>query len=204
MDKRREIFLQTTVFPVNPSVSIPSAVNRRDSSVCIYTTPIEILPFNALMNEGVILQYDIPHECLPSFRGLCCSIQYYLTITIIKRDETARFKETKYMNFPFVVYGRGTSKTPHYLQFSSLQCYPLVSIPYETLLSQPPVEDDFYENQRKISTLNNADAAVYAIRDIEFVCTVCVGLSTATYCAGDIITLCLDFEKSVQVCVTVM
>jgi len=194
-----EIFLPMANSAINHSVVIPPALLKPTESVCIFTTPIEQLNFPALAAEGVVLQFDIPVEALPSFRGLSCSILYFLTITYASYnpDGVMNVHQT---HFPFIVYGRGSSSTPQHLGYSGLVTYPLTSIPSESLLSQPAVEDDFYENQRRISAYNSVDAAVYAIRDVEFVCTVCVGLASATYCAGDMVTLCLDFEKNVQQC----
>ena len=136
---------------------------------------------------------------------MLCNTMYCVTLTFLIKDdlidnESELINNTvRHLHFPFAVFGRGSNTTPQLLKYTSLSTYPLVSISRETLLSQPAIEDDFFDNQRRVSTLNNHDGAVYAIRDIDFVCTVCVGLATATYCAGDVITLCLDFEKCVQV-----
>lgn len=46
---------------------------------------------------------------------------------------------------------------------------------------------------------SGGDAPVYAIRDVDFVCTVCLG-GSPIFRPGDCITFCLDFENGVQVC----
>jgi hypothetical protein len=198
----REIFLSTTNSAVNHSLVIPSALLKPADSVCIFTTSLEQLDFSAVLAEGVVLQFEIPVEALPSFRGLSCSILYFVTVTFSTPGADGGM-DVKQTHFPFIVYGRGSAVSPQHLGYSGLVTYPLASVPCESLLSQPAVEDDFYENQRRISAYNSGDAPVYAIRDVEFVCTVCVGLASATYCAGDMVTLCLDFEKNVQQCYAV-
>lgn len=209
----KDIFKADTNFPLNRIPKVPkmpkatNSLNRINDSFCIFTTQMEVLDRTSILNDGMLVQFDIPHDALPTFRGMCCNIMYCLTLTFLIKNslpnEELVNNTVRCLHFPFAVFGRGSGSVPQLLKYSIMTAYPLVSISRETLLSQPAIEDDFYDNQRRVSTLNNNDGAVYAIRDIEFVCTVCVGVATAIYCAGDVISLCLDFEKCVQVVVVV-
>ena len=190
-----ELVLSDRVLSMHKSLTLPAALNNSNESVCIYSTPLEVLPIEALIHDAVCIQFEIPVDIMPSFRGLCCTITYNLCISFGQPN----IDGLKHVYFPFTVFGKGNAAPYNELRYSNLTVLPLTSIPCEALLSQPAIEDDYYDNQRRLSTINHSDAAVYAIRDIEFVCTVCVGLSNATYCPGDIINLCLDFEKNVQV-----
>ena len=194
-----ELIITDNVLNMHKSLVLPAAVSNVEESICIYTTPLEILPIELLIQDAVCVQFEIPADIIPTFRGLCCSISYHLCISFASTHTINSTNEVRRIHFPQTVFGKGNSMPHNELRYSNLSIYPLTALPCETLLSQPAMEDDYYDNQRRLSTINHSDAAVYAIRDVEFVCTVCVGLSSATYCPGDIINLCLDFEKNVQV-----
>jgi hypothetical protein len=102
----QSLFLQTVEYPpIDVITQIPhSNHSNKDNSYCIMCTQKELISLKDILN-GIYLQFNLDFILLPTFRGLCASINYFITISIKSPDE----KIIKEIHFPFYVIGKGIS-----------------------------------------------------------------------------------------------
>merc|ERR1711871_864732 len=130
------IFVKRANKPMDGIVKIPRNLPGGDETFCIFVTPRTQLVGGDLS----LLQFDLPHDAIPSFKGLLASITYFVTV-VVKRDENSYDKsndnneddqeQEKTYHFPFVVLGLGSNAIPQYIRTSSLVAEPLSSFPAE-------------------------------------------------------------------------
>ena len=109
-------FSQAFQYPVEANIKIPKIATPRDSlSFCVYLTPKVTIPTTCLNGEQYFLQFDVPFDSLPSYRGLCAQVFYALSISY-----TDHYGETHQLNFPFVVKGTGSNITPFSVRYVEL------------------------------------------------------------------------------------
>ena len=77
--KPSEMFKTDTNFPLSKPPKTPKLPKtnqnqnqnqRNNYTFCIFTTPMEILDRNAILNDGILIQFDIPHDALPTYKGV--------------------------------------------------------------------------------------------------------------------------------------
>lgn len=91
--------------PVNPAV-----LSAHYSTHCIFMTNKVAVAPSHIFDGGVFLEFEMPKDALPSFKGLCSSINYFASISI---QHTA---STEVFNFPLEVRGSGSARSPYELQ----------------------------------------------------------------------------------------
>jgi len=103
----RQIFVdQVTSYPIDP---------RKDHNgytKCFFASskvPISAAP---LIGQGVVLECELPHGLLPSFKGRAINISYYITLTIQGSSAQTR-------SFHYPIWVGGTSKGHNGLDVTS-------------------------------------------------------------------------------------
>jgi hypothetical protein len=134
-------FPRETALPLDEKVKIPRVSGMHDSH-CVYITPRRMLEEP---DRGCLLQFDIPDDAIPSFRGLLGTTMYFITLTVrsisdhnenpgntnssVVDEENGLDEKT--LHFPFVVSGLGSSLAKQYVRYSDLVSYKLSSFPAE-------------------------------------------------------------------------
>lgn len=70
---------------------------------------------NSAVEAGIYVQCDLPVDLLPTYKGLCCNVQYNFVVTT---SETSGVE--KVSKFPFNIIGKGSSALPYYVRQSTL------------------------------------------------------------------------------------
>jgi hypothetical protein len=115
--KMNDLFLQLQQQSTNmiekyhaPRADPLSSSNSATS--CIFaTTRIPISPSHLTSENGSFLEFFLPIDIIPSFRGLCVNINYYLSIEI----QQPLF--TKFIHFPFTVVGKGINANQYLMRY---------------------------------------------------------------------------------------
>lgn len=82
------------------------------NTFCIFLTTKHIISAQNIHDSGIFVTFDLPLDCIPSYKGLCGSIKYNLELTI--RSELDNLN--KKLQFPFTVIGTGSDQLPHLLR----------------------------------------------------------------------------------------
>jgi hypothetical protein len=208
--------LENTQLTVPP----PLIIGQHHTSSCIFTTSRVALSPSHVFEEGTFLEFEVPDGSLPTFRGLCASVSYFITLTVQYQTET----ET--MNYPLVVQGAGSAAIPYSIRYmhtadydlltpiwsyhristrsnlrhSSLVAYPASSLPVELLLSAPAPG-------YKIAQSDAADDSANAPREVPNVYKICgkehvcdLRLPSKYGIVGRDLEIFLDFQRNVQEC----
>lgn len=109
----------TDVFTDLPGIMIDNVQNVAANPVvlpahysthCIFVTnKIAVAPSH-IFDDGVFLEFEMPKEALPSFKGLCASINYFISVSIQHTSSVEVF------NFPMSMRGSGSARNPYQLQ----------------------------------------------------------------------------------------
>lgn len=91
----------------DPSMAVSSSTSSTNTSCCIFASSRVALSPTTIFEGGTIVEFQLPSNLLPSFRGLCGTINYFVTLTV----QHAVSKET--FDFPISVRGRGSLSTPY-------------------------------------------------------------------------------------------
>jgi hypothetical protein len=183
---------------INPDVlfeKIPLSehISTEDSNFTAYNifhTSIIRLPLEHMqqLHEGLFIQFNIPKDILPTFKGLHGIISYNLVVTA----QHIGINKEQVFYFPFKCSGKG-------YQYSSLQCEhsdmcisPKASLPEDHVFTRI---DDF-------SFLDEVMAAttMYSIRDEKHVCN--ISFSSPVF-QEDFFVLVFDFASCEQRCSSV-
>lgn len=186
-----KLIIQTTQSAVFQKVQIPKSFPLfSNSTYCTFLTSKEVIQVSHLCNDGVFLQFELPHDAYPSFKGLSVTIQYLITISIQLPTGT------KYVHFPFRVSSRGfvmttTSLTPQYIKFSAMSVYSPACLPPEArYLPTTTSESDEARNTCADSQLFDAashTAAATAVANINNIYAI-RGLSDEPLCTMRLLT----------------
>lgn len=77
------------------------------SSALIFTSSkVPVSPTN-LVQKGVFIEFEIPKDALPSFKGLCACINYYASVTVQSTSGTNT------VHFPIIVNAIGSQSKPY-------------------------------------------------------------------------------------------
>ena len=86
---------------------------------CLLVTQQEPVPLEELASEGFFVQFKLPTNMLPSYRGLTARVVYNVSVVIIRTD----LSNPKIFSFPFAVCSKGCATKPYELKFSHLGLY---------------------------------------------------------------------------------
>jgi hypothetical protein len=223
------LFSQSSVFPLESAVTIPKVVFANNAT-CIFVTTREAISVDdfviacsdtpktttnsSLLEEspvsedvrGVFLQFDLPHDVLPSFKGLAVNVTYCLVISVtLPGDATVRTSL-----FHFQVVGAGcanrlepgsTLAAPYQTRVVSLSVIPRVALPSDAcLISMENFITDNVDDQEEAEIgINN----VYNIRDRGLICSMelhSLAPSVVTLHPGGTLDVTLYFENGEQPC----
>ena len=92
------------------SVVDPLPVAANHTSYCIFSTSRVAVSPTHIFERGSFLEFEVPGDILPSFKGLCASINYYITLFI----QFPASNET--IDFPIVITGVGSSSVPYQIR----------------------------------------------------------------------------------------
>jgi len=125
------LFAHTAAFPLEVHVPAPRPpVPFQATAPLVFVTPREVLSHSALLERnGVVVQFDLPADALPTFKGLCTTSSYNLAITVQPPSSPS---VTRY--FPFTVVSKGSSAAPSLVKFSPLSVFPASSLPVDSVL----------------------------------------------------------------------
>lgn len=107
--------------------------------VLVFATAREtVVPVSALAEKnGVVVQFDLPSDALPSFRGLCQTCTYNLAVTVTLPNSEQSSPRT--LLFPFTVVSRGcSSSTPFATRFAAMSVFAASALPQDSVLVPPP------------------------------------------------------------------
>ena len=109
------------------------------SGALVFATSRESVPVSALAEKnGVVVQFDLPGDALPSFRGLCQTCTYNLAVTITLPNSEQSQPNPRTLLFPFTVVSRGSSSTPYATRLSAMSVFPASVLPQDNVLVPPP------------------------------------------------------------------
>jgi len=181
------------------------------SSPCVFLTPREVISPSQLEDaDGVYLQFDLPLDVLPSFRGLCALVCYSICITV----QTP--VETRQLFYPFNVIGRGTKSIPHLIKVSSLSVYAASALPMDNFLvpsswstsavttvaslSFSSVASTLQQEQWSVGGTDSTN--IFNIRDQDLICSLAVEREHPSVPTqpGDELSIRLNFEEAIQPC----
>lgn len=91
-----------------PNDPTPSKISLREkASKCVFsTTKIALSPF-VLVEEGFLLECEIPIDVIPSYRGRGIQINYYITFYLQSSEKSNTY------HFPITINGQGSKLVPY-------------------------------------------------------------------------------------------
>lgn len=199
-------FLNNAAFPLDQSVHSPKVPPSMPATAqCIFATPREVVSRSLLLREGsgAYVQFDLPLDVLPSFKGLCVTTNYNIAVTV-----QSPALGTKHLFFPFLVTGRGSASIPYLIKFSSLSTFSAASLPADNVLvpsmakysSAEGGDDGEDDEELRMSQVRNKNSDIYNIRDKQHICSLTLirsGLH-AHLQAGSNLTVRLCFDDAAQ------
>ena len=128
-----------------------SSVSSHNQNYCIFVTSREDLTnyfFDKTPNGAftksqtncnkIFIQFDLPPKLLPTFKGLSCSMSYFLLLTF-----EGGSGEVTNVAFPFNVMSPGCSYTPHFIRYAEITVYSPEEVPDD--LKFTPLPDSLVE-----------------------------------------------------------
>lgn len=189
--------------PESPTVREKSGSDYRH--YCIFTTAkIPVSPVS-LYEKGLLVEFDLPAHMLPSYRGRCAHISYYLTVTM----QHSTIGSTKKLHFPLQVNSSGCPQDDIYfvksgglLAFSPDTISPETFYDTSTLHIISTEHDHSLESQSSHSAtsppVSSITAATFKVRDEGLICTVSV--PSLRFVIGRSTSIAMDFTDQEQVC----
>eukprot|EP00600_Ochromonadales_sp_CCMP1393_P008402 CAMPEP_0174970814 /NCGR_PEP_ID=MMETSP0004_2-20121128/9624_1 /TAXON_ID=420556 /ORGANISM="Ochromonas sp., Strain CCMP1393" /LENGTH=365 /DNA_ID=CAMNT_0016220651 /DNA_START=313 /DNA_END=1410 /DNA_ORIENTATION=- len=171
------------------------AAASHHTGYCIFSTSRMIVSPTDIFDNGVFLEFGIPIDILPSYRGLCATVNYYLTLTV------QHVAETEIMNFPLIFQGAGSPVDVYRIAHSSMVAYPASTFPVETIFSFPVMPGSGVEGNPDSHPGSSEVPNIYMIRDKQHICN--LRLDSKYAIAGHSVSIALDFSEGVQQCTMV-
>lgn len=112
--KVNEVFLESTVLSLDNTqlyVNDPLSGAQHHTSTCIFSTSRVAVSPTHVFEGGTFLEFEIPHGALPTYKGLCASIHYFVSLVIQLQTVT------EVLNFPMIVQGTGSSTIPYQIRY---------------------------------------------------------------------------------------
>jgi len=100
-------------------------------------------------SNKIFVQFDLPPKLLPTFKGLSCSISYFLLLTF-----EATSGEIRHVSFPFNVTSTGCAYTPHYIRYAEITVYPSSEVPHD--LKFTPLPDSLVASNNRSTVANGS------------------------------------------------
>ncbi len=222
--KLSDIFVKRANKPMDGIAKIPRTLPGGNNTFCIFVTPK-----TQLIGTLCLIQFDLPHDTLPSFKGLLASITYFVTIVVtpgssINEEGEEIHGEPQTYHFPFNVSGPGSYAKPQYIRSSSLIAEPLSSFPAEhvfmpsvagSVSSSNANAADVMRRERNQHSRSNSTESEEAIAilpsnpnnksnvnayTVRDEGLVCVVTCPSSLNPGDILNIIVSFENSEQTC----
>lgn len=195
------IFKQEFLYPNDINLTKLPKLDNKNYYIFV-TSREKYLSING--NDEICIYFDLPDDLLPSYKGLCAVINYYITITIINQNNSERST----LQFPYQVVGKcNLPISPHYIKHSVVAVMPSQSWPKDLHLQ--PLPDMLSVGFDKFC-LSNEDEnelipVVYNIRDEDIVCSLTLLQNNSTdICIKmypyQVVCLTLDFHLAKQPC----
>ena len=95
---------QVNILPVDPT---PIRLGLSDKTTkCVFaTSKIALSPF-ILVDEGFLIECEIPIDVLPSYKGRSTHVNYYISVFLQSEENLSAY------HFPISVHGRGSKELP--------------------------------------------------------------------------------------------
>jgi hypothetical protein len=218
-------FQRQTAQPLEEKIRIPR-VHAPGHGHCIYVTPrkdVVLTPEKG--STSVLVQFDLPRDILPSFRGLLASTSYYLTLFVWtdkedadegavregeegaatdKHNDEVDERVPHVTHFSFWATGGGSTQAKQFVRFSDILAHATPSFPAEHCFlplgassssSEGGNEDGSFEGGNDGS---DGPVSTYTIRDEGVVAL--VSCPQVAY-PGRCVYVFVDLSKSEQKCV---
>jgi hypothetical protein len=218
-------FQRQTAQPLEEKIRIPR-VHTPGHGHCIYVTPrkdVVLTPEKG--STSVLVQFDLPRDILPSFRGLLASTSYYLTIFVWtdkedadegavregeegaatdKHGDEVDARVPHVTHFSFWATGGGSTQAKQFVRFSDILAHATPSFPAEHCFlplgassssSEGGNEDGSFEGE---NDGGDGPVSTYTIRDEGVVALVSCPLVAYP---GRCVYVFVDLSKSEQKCV---
>lgn len=91
-------------------VADPTPLVNHHTSHCIFSTSRIALSPTHVFDQGAILEFELSDQSIPSYKGLCATVCYYLTLYIQCPTHT------EVAHFPVQVHGTGSIASPYLIQ----------------------------------------------------------------------------------------
>lgn len=158
---------------------------HKSTVFCIFSTKLQPIEKLHLLPEGIFIQFDVPPDSLPTFKGMHGTIAYQL-IVILDKINTSK---QQIMYFPFKISSPGYHYPSLQSTSSSISVYPKCCLPADHVFSR--IDDyDFLDEIKSNST-------TYSIRDEAHVCN--ISFSSPIF-QEDVAILTFDFDACEQKC----
>lgn len=189
--------------PESPTFREKSGSDYRQ--YCIFTTAkIPVSPVS-LYEKGLLVEFDFPVHMLPSYRGRCAHISYYLTVTM----QHSTVGSTKRLHFPLHVNSSGCPQDEvYYVKSGGILAFSPDTISAETFYDTSTLHiistehDHSLESQSSHSTTSppatTISAATFKVRDEGLICNVSV--PSLRFLIGKSTCIAVDFTDQEQDC----
>jgi len=155
-------------------------------------------------NDEICIYFDLPNDLLPSYKGLCAVISYYINITILNQ----KTGEKRIFQYPYQIVGKSIPSIVSYpIRYSDLVIIPSQLWPKDLHLQ--PLPDMLSVGFDDFSISNDDDddlvPVVYNIRDEDIVCSLTLLQNKSSdLCIKmypyQVVCLTLDFHLAKQQC----
>ena len=203
MNQCNNIFKQELVYP-NNDINIAKLPKLDNKNYYLFVTSRKKY-ISTNCNDEICVYFDLPDDLLPSYKGLCAVISYYITITVLNQNTG----EKRIFQYPYQVVGK--SSVPHILsypiRYADLAIMPSTLWPKDLHLQPLPdmLSVGFDDFSLPHDDDNEFFPVVYNIRDEEIVCSLTLlqnksnDLCIRMY-PYEMVCLTLDFYSAKQKC----
>lgn len=174
------------------------------STCCIYSTAKVPISPSAIEDKGAIVEFQVPNNCLPSFKGRSHSIQYFCTVTM-QGEEVS-----KIFHFPVSIINSQVdandanfcqpNKAGGILSYSPDDILDEIFNDTSTmsLFTLSSLNDLSSSNNQQQLTASGVNKMTYKISDKAFICLLSV--NSTVLIAGTVENIWLDFQEQQQQC----
>jgi hypothetical protein len=142
--------------------------------------------------QGSVITFELPHNCLPSFKGHSVSVNYMLTISLEPQSGGM-----KHVHFPFFVVGPGSRERPFQVRYSPLTALPLLSVPST---SRTFCDADHDDDVAAATEGGHTSLQSFAIKDNEGALIAIVTAQQQVSLPGDDVRVIFDFSQRTLAC----
>jgi hypothetical protein len=95
-----------TVDKTRLTVPDPQPVAQHHTRCCIFSTSRVTVSPSHVFEGGTYLEFELPVGSLPTYRGLCATVYYFVTLSVQFQTGTTT------LHYPMAVQGSGTNEIP--------------------------------------------------------------------------------------------